>query len=72
MDEVANDDDIVKDVNPIPLKERLAVDLEGGESTSNFSLEEEFPPTQDESLNEPQQDGRREWPQRQHKERPRD
>ncbi len=35
VDEVMNDDDIVKDVNPIPLKERPAEDVEGGESTSN-------------------------------------
>jgi hypothetical protein len=41
--------------------------VEGGESTSNSSLEEKFIPTQDEGLNKPQLDGRRETPQRQHK-----
>jgi hypothetical protein len=42
MDEVVNDDELVKDVNPIRLKERSAKEVEGDESTSNFSLEEEF------------------------------
>ncbi len=37
-----NDDELVKDANPISLKERLMEDVEGDESTSNFSLEEEF------------------------------
>ncbi len=60
VDEVVNDDDIPKDVNPIPLKERLVEDMEGGEFTSNSSSEEHFFPTQDEGLNESQQDGRRE------------
>ncbi len=59
--------DIVEDVNPIPLKERPVNNVEGGESTSNSSLEEKFIPTQDEGLNKPQLDGRRETPQRQHK-----
>jgi hypothetical protein len=62
VDEVVNDDDITKDVNPIPLKERLVEDVEGGESTSIFSSEEEFIPTQDEGLNKPQQDGRKNRP----------
>ncbi len=39
-DEVVNDDELVKDVNPITLKERLAEDMEGGESTSNSSSKE--------------------------------
>jgi len=38
--------------------------VEGDESTSNSSSEEEFVAPQDEGLNEPQQDGRRERPQR--------
>jgi hypothetical protein len=46
--------------------------MEGGESTSNSSSEKEFIPAQDEGLNEPQQDGRRERPQRQCKKWPRD
>ncbi len=70
VDEVVNDD--AKDVNPIPLKEKLVEDVEGGESTSNSSSEEEFPPTEDEGLNEPQQDGRKERPQRRRKEWPHD
>jgi hypothetical protein len=41
--------------------------VEGDESTTNSSLEEEFVPTQDEGLNEQQQDGPRERPQRQRK-----
>ncbi len=57
VDEVVNDDDIAKDVNLIPLKERPAEDMEGGESTSNSSSKEEFPLTQDEGFNEPQEDG---------------
>jgi hypothetical protein len=56
VDEVVNDDELVKDVNPISLKERLAKDMEGDESTSNS-----YPP-QDEGLNEPQQDGQRTGP----------
>jgi hypothetical protein len=31
--------------------------MEGGESTSNSSSKEEFPLTQDEGFNEPQEDG---------------
>jgi hypothetical protein len=45
-------------------------DVEGDESTSNSSLEEDFATTQNEGLNEPQQDGQRERPQRQHNEWP--
>jgi hypothetical protein len=70
VNEVVNDDEIVKDANPISLKERPAEDVEGDESTSNSSSEEDFATTQNEGLNEPQQDGRRERPQRQHKEWP--
>jgi hypothetical protein len=62
---VMNDDELVEDVNLIPLEERPTEDVEGNESTTNSSLEEEFAPTQDEGLNEAQQDGRRERPQRQ-------
>jgi hypothetical protein len=51
VDEVVNDDDIPKDVNPIPLKERPSEDVEGDESTSNSSSEEEFILAQDEGLN---------------------
>jgi hypothetical protein len=64
VDEIVNDDELVKDANPISLKERLAEDVEGDEFTSNSSSEEEFATPQDEGLNEPQQDGRRERPQR--------
>jgi hypothetical protein len=46
--------------------------MEGDESTSNSFLEKKFTTSQDEGLNEPQQDGRRERPQRQRKEWPRD
>jgi hypothetical protein len=67
MDEV---DELVKDVNPISLKARPVEDVEGDESTTNSSLEEEFASSQDEGLNEPQQDGPRERPQRQCKEWP--
>jgi len=69
VDEV---DELVKDVNPISLKARPAEDVDGDESTTNSSSKEEFPSSQDEGLNEPQQDGQRERPQRQRKEWPRD
>jgi len=62
-----NDDELIKDANPISLIEGL---VEGDESTSNSSSEKEFVTPQDEGLNEPQQDGRRESPQRQRKEWP--
>jgi hypothetical protein len=39
VDEV---DELVKDVNPISLKARLAEDVEGDESTKNSFSEEEF------------------------------
>ncbi len=52
-----NDDELAEDVNPIPLKEKSMKDVEGDESTTNSSSKEEFAPTQDEALNEPQQDG---------------
>jgi hypothetical protein len=52
-----NDDELVEDVNPTPLEERPTEDVEGDESITNSSSEEEFAPTQDEGLNEPQQDG---------------
>jgi hypothetical protein len=48
------DDELVKDANPISLKERPAEDVEGDEFTSNFSLEEEFATSQDEGLKESQ------------------
>jgi hypothetical protein len=57
VDEVLIDDQLVKDANPISLKEKPVEDVEGDESTSNFSLEEEFATPQDEGLNETQQDG---------------
>jgi hypothetical protein len=60
VDEVMNDDELVKDANPISLKERQMEDMEGDESTSNSSSEEEFATSHDEGLNEPQQDGPRE------------
>ncbi len=72
VDEVMNDDELVKDANRISLKERPTKDMEGDEFTSNFSLEEKFVPPQDETLNEPQEDGQRERPQKQHKEQPHD
>jgi hypothetical protein len=72
VDEVVIDDELVKDANPISLKERPTEDVEGDESTSNSSEEEEFATSQDEGLNESQQDGRRERPQKQCKEWPRD
>ncbi len=52
VDEVVNDDELVEDANPISLKERPAEDVEGDESTSNSSSEEEFATSQDEGLNE--------------------
>jgi len=70
VDEVVNDDELVEDTNHISLKERPVEDVEGDEPTSNSSSEEEFATPQDEGLNEPQQDGRRERPQRQCKEWP--
>ncbi len=69
VDEV---DELVKDVDPISLKARPTKDVEGDDFTTNSSLEEEFASSQDEGLNEPQQDGPRERPQRQRKEWPRD
>jgi len=69
VDEV---NELVKDVNPISLKARPTKVVERDESTINSSLEEKFASSQDEGLNEPQQDGPRETPQRQRKEWPRD
>jgi hypothetical protein len=57
VDEVVNDDELVKDANPISLNEGPVEGMEGDESTSNSSSEEEFATPQDEGLNEPQQDG---------------
>ncbi len=57
MDKVVNNDELVKDANPISLKERPAEDVEGDESTSNSFSKEEFATPQEEGLNEPQQDG---------------
>ncbi len=62
VDEVVDDDENVKDANPISLKERPAEDVEGDESTSNSYLEEDFATTQNEGLNESQQDQQRERP----------
>jgi hypothetical protein len=53
VDEVVNDDELVKDVNPIFFKERPTKDVEGDESTSNCSSKEEFASPQDKGLNEP-------------------
>ncbi len=72
VDEVMDDDENVKDANPISLKKKPTEDVEGDESMSNSFLEEDFATTQNEGLNEPQQDGRRERPQRQCKAWPRD
>ncbi len=57
-----NDDEFVKDASHIFLKERLVENMEGDESTSNYSFSEKFAPPQYEGLNEPQQDGRKERP----------
>jgi hypothetical protein len=67
VDEVVDDDENIKDANPISLKEKPPEDVEGDESTSNSLEEEDFATTQNEGLNEPQQDGQRERPQRQRK-----
>ncbi len=72
VDEVVNDDELVKDANPISLKEGSAEGVKGDESTSNSSSEKKFATPQDEGLNVPQQDGRKERPQRQRKEWPHD
>ncbi len=53
LDEVMNDDELVKDVNHISLKERPSENVEGDESTSNSSSKGKFVPSQDEGLNEP-------------------
>jgi hypothetical protein len=57
LDEVVNDDELVKDANHISLKERSVEDVEGDESTSNSYSGKEFATPQEEGLNEPQQDG---------------
>jgi hypothetical protein len=44
LDEVVNDDELVKDANRISLKKRPSKDIEGDESTSNSSSEEKFAP----------------------------
>ncbi len=59
VDEV---DELVKDVNLISLKARPTEDVEGDESTTNSSSEEEFASSQDEGLNEPQQDDQEKGP----------
>ncbi len=59
LDEVVNDDELVKDANHTSLKEKPVEDVEGYEFTSNYFSEIFFAPSQDEGLNEPQQDGRR-------------
>jgi len=64
VSEVVNDDELVKDAIPISLNEGPTKGMEGDESTSNSSSEEQCLTPQDEGLNEPQQDGRRERPQR--------
>ncbi len=72
MDEIVNDDELVKDNNCISLNEKAIENMEGNESTSNFSSSEEFFSSKDEGLNESQQDGWKERPQRQWKEWPHD
>ncbi len=52
-----NDDEVVKDANPISLMERLAENVEGDESTLNSFLKEKIVTPQEEGLNETQQDG---------------
>ncbi len=47
VDEV---DELVKDVNPISLKARLAEDMEGDDSAINSFSEEEFASSQDEGI----------------------
>ncbi len=42
VDEVVNDNELVKNAERISLKERLEEDVEGDESTSNSFSEEEF------------------------------
>jgi hypothetical protein len=44
VNEVMNDDELVKDANHISLKEKLVEDVEGDESTSNFFSTDEFVP----------------------------
>jgi hypothetical protein len=61
VDEAMNEDELVMNDNCISLKERPTKDVEG-EFTSNSYWDEEFVPLQDEGLNEPQQDGRKERP----------
>jgi len=56
VNEVVNEDELVKFDNCRSLKQRPMEDVEG-ESTSNFSLEKKIVPPQDEGLNESQQDG---------------
>jgi hypothetical protein len=70
--EIVNNDELIKNANCISLKQKPIEDMEGDESTSNFFSKEEFATPQDEGSNESQEDGRRERPQRQRKEWPRD
>jgi hypothetical protein len=57
VDEIVNDDELIKDDNCIALKEKVMENMEGNESTSNSSFEEEFFSLEDEGLNESQEDG---------------
>jgi hypothetical protein len=57
VDDVVNDDELVKDANCISLKERPMEDVEGDEFTSNYFSKKTIIPPQYEGLNEPQQDG---------------
>jgi hypothetical protein len=57
VDEVMNDDELVKDANPISLTERPTEDVKGDESTLNSFSEEEIVTPQEEGLNETQQNG---------------
>jgi len=57
VNEVVNDDELVKDANPISLNKGSTKGVEGDESTSNSFSKEKFATPQDEGLNEPQRDG---------------
>ncbi len=57
MDEIVNDDELVKDDNCIALKEKVMENMEGNVSTSNSSSKEKKFSSEDEGLNESQKDG---------------
>jgi hypothetical protein len=72
VDEIVNDDELVKDVNGICWKEISTKNMEGDEFTSNIFSKEKFSPPQNGGLNEPQQDGQREKLRKQHNKWPHD